>query len=396
MERGRRIAIAVVGLVVMVLTTAVILRVAGDGGGDGARLATDADEARLDSLSPDATGEVTGGLPAVQPGDPPPPEETTVPIALPVIPDEVVPEDAALPGSGVLTIPLPDFGAATGTSGAGTANPAAPAFPERGVWVVKANGSSPILVARDATAGVAAGGTWVAFVEGGEVKAVRRSDLRTKVTLASGVSGTAAQGLPIAGGRRGVAFLQGGRAQLVDPAAPGAPVASVEAAGATAVAAEEDGDGRLVWADGNGLHVVPTEHLPSARVQRGLLAMGHGLLAHLQEDGRVAVRAGAGGQWASLDWGPVDRLQTGAAGLVAASGGRVHLRTTAGQERVLLDRASTPVVTADRVLSVSSTRTITTASLTGTDVRVVASAAPGRAITNLDLLDDSTLVVTVT
>jgi len=62
---------------------------------------------------------------------------------------------------------------------------------------------------------------------------------------------------------------------------------------------------------------------------------------------------------------------------------------------VLLDKASTPVIGADRVLYVSSSQTIASASLTGTDLKAVASAGPGRSITNLDLLDDSTLVVTV-
>ncbi len=121
------------------------------------------------------------------------------------------------------------------------------------------------------------------------------SDLRTRIPSASGVSGPAAQGLPIAGGRRGVAFRKAGQAHLV-----------------------------------------------------------------------------------------------------AASGGRVHLRTPGGQDRVLLERASTPVVGGDRILYVSASRTVETASLTGTDVRSVAGAGPGGSITNLDLLDDSTLVVTVT
>ena len=382
MERGRRVAIAAVGLVVMVLTAVVILRVAGDGG--GARLATDNDSGPLDGLSGGVAGDQPGF--GIQPGDPPLPETTTAPLTLPPLP-ELLPEAATLPEPRVLTIPLPDFGAASTTPASGSGTTSAPAFSEPGVWVVKTNGTSPILVAKDAKAGVAAGATWVAFVEGETVRAVRRSDLRTKVELASGVSGTAAQGLPIAGGRRGVAYLQGGTAKLVDPADRS--VTSVEAPGAIAVAAEEDGDGRLVWADDAALHVGPTETVAAVRVQRGILVMGHGLLAHL-EDGRVAVRNGR-----SLDWGAVDRLQTGTAGLVAASGGRVHLRTAAGQDRVLLERASTPVLSGDRILYVSSSRTIATASLTGTDVRTVASAAPGRAITNLDLLDDSTLVVTV-
>ncbi len=383
MERGRRVVIATVGLVVMVLTAVVVLRVAGDGG--GARLATDTDGGPLDGLSGDVAGDQPGL--GIQPGDPPLPETTTAPLTLPPLP-ELLPEAATLPEPRVLTIPLPDFGAASTTPASGSGTTSAPAFSEPGVWVVKTNGTSPILVAKDAKAGVAAGATWVAFVEGETVRAVRRSDLRTKVDLASGVTGTAAQGLPIAGGRRGVAYLQGGTAKLVDPADRS--VTSVEAPGARAVAAEEDGDGRLVWADDAALHVGPTETVPAVRVQRGILVMGHDLLAHLQEGGRVAVRNGP-----TLDWGAVDRLQTGTAGLVAASGGRVHLRTAAGQDRVLLERASTPVLSGDRILYVSSSRTISTASLTGTDVKTVASAATGRAITNLDLLDDSTLVVTV-
>ena len=390
MERGRRIAIAVVALVVMVLTATLIVRLAGDGG--DARLATDADGGSVDAL----TGEVGGdGADGVQPGDPPQAEETpTVPLTLPLVPDPLA-EAPTVPDSRVLTIPLPDFGAAMGSPAPGTGNTPAPAFSERGVWVVKTNGTSPILVAGGATAGVAVGGTWVAFVQGDAVTAVRRSDLRTMIPLGSGVSGTAAQGLPIAGGRRGVAFLKGGKAHLVDPADRS--VRSVDAANAVAVAAEEDGDGRLLWADGaGGLRVEPSEILPSARVHGGVLAMGHGFLAHLKPDGRLAVRAGAGAEWASLDWGAVDRLHTGAAGLVAASGGRVHLRTPAGQDRVLLERATTPVVAGDRILYVSGSRTVTTASLTGTDVRSVVEAGPGRSITNLDLLDDSTLVVTVT
>ena len=392
MERGRRIAIAVVGLVVMVLTATVIVRLAGGGG--GARLATDAD---ADGRSLDAlTGEVGGDrADGVQPGDPPQAEETTtVPLALPPAPDPLA-EVPTVPDSRVLTIPLPDFGATTGPPAPGTGSTPAPAFSERGVWVVKANGTSPILVAAGATAGVAVGGTWVAFVQGDAVLAVKRSDLRTKIALASGVSGTAAQGLPIAGGRRGVAFLKDGKAHLVEPADRS--VRSVDAADAVAVAAEEDGDGRLVWAGGDGgLRVEPSEILPSARVHGGVLAMGHGFLAHLKPDGKLAVRAGPGAEWASLDWGVVDRLHTGAAGLVAASGGRVHLRTPGGQDRVLLERASTPVVGGDRILYVSASRTVATASLAGTDVRSVAGAGPGRSITSLDLLDDSTLVVTVT
>ena len=394
MERGRRIAIAAVGLVVVVLATVVVLRVTGDGG--GVRLATEDDRGGLDGLSGNAIELPSFDL---QPGDPPPLDEPIVPVVpsaapappVPLPPEE--PEEPAAPDREVITIPLPDFDAgAPGSVVAGT--PSAPAFSEPGVWVVKTNGTSPILVARGATAGVAAAGTWIAFVEGDALKAVRRSDLRTKVPLASGISGTAAQGLPIAGGRRGVAYLQGGKAHLADPG--NRSVQTFEAPAATAVGAEEDGDGRLLWGSEAGLRVEPTEGLPSAQVHGGVLTMGHGFLAHLRKDGKVAVRPGPGSDWASLSWGPVDRLQTGPAGLVGASGGRVHLRTRAGQDRVLLDRATTPVVTTDRILYVSAARTIATASLNGTDVRNVASAKTGRSISNLDLLDESTLVVTVT
>jgi len=44
---------------------------------------------------------------------------------------------------------------------------------------------------------------------------------------------------------------------------------------------------------------------------------------------------------------------------------------------------------------VSAGRSLASATLTGTTPIVVATAASGRAITNLDLLDDTTLVVTV-
>ena len=96
-----------------------------------------------------------------------------------------------------------------------------------------------------------------------------------------------------------------------------------------------------------------------------------------------------------LDWGAVDRLQTGAGGMVGASGGRVHLRTRAGEARVLLERASTPVLTSARILYVSSRSSLESASFTGTGANVVGRASGGRSITNLDLLDDATLVVTV-
>jgi len=354
MERGRRVAIAVVGLVVMLLTTGVILRTAGSAG--GGRLKTDAERGSVDALGdqpPDS---------GIQPGDPP----------------------------GVRTIPLPDFSATSARNTPGSAGTSSgPAFPGRGVWVVKADGTSPILVAKDAEAGVAVGGTWVAFVEGDTLRAVRRSDLRTKVDLASGVSGTAAQGLPIAGGRRGVAFLKGGQALLVDPASPSQPVASFAAPAGDAVTAEEDGEGRLVWADADGLHVGSQAAAAPVRVQRGLLVMGYDLLAHL-EDGRVAITNGP-----SLDWGQVDRLQAGPAGMVAATGGKVHLRTRSGDDRALLDRASTPVVTRERLFYVSSSRSLASASLAGIDIKTLAEAGPGRSITNLDPLDDSTLVVTV-
>jgi hypothetical protein len=128
---------------------------------------------------------------------------------------------------------------------------------------------------------------------------------------------------------------------------------------------------------------------PADDVQRGMLAMGHGVLAHLQ-DGQVAIRNGP-----RLGWGEIDRLQAGRAGLVAASGGRIHFRSGAGEDRVVLERATTPVVSATRILYVSSGSTLASASLTGTGASTVATAAAGRSITNLDLLDDATLVVTV-
>lgn len=387
MERGRRLAIAAIGLAVTVLTVVVVLRVAGDGG--SSRLATDERREEVEGLSGDVADDQYGG--GVLPGDPPQSQsqsqETTPPLVLPPEPT-MPPEEPTSPDPSVYTIPLPDFGAGAGTGGPGSSAAPGPAFPDRGVWVVKANGTSPILVARNATSGVAAAGTWVAFVEGTTVAAVRRSDLRTRLLVDSGVSGTAAQGLPIAGGRRGVAFLKGGKAHLVDPGAPDQRV-SFDAPGANAVGAEEDGEGRLVWADDEGIHAGREVVAPAARVERGILAMGHDLLAHLQ-GGQVNVRNGP-----SLSWGSVDRLQTGTAGLVAGSGGKVRLRTPAGDDRVLLDQAATPVLAGERILYVSASRTVSSASLTGGDVRTVAQAAPGRSITNLDLLDDSTLVVTV-
>jgi len=382
-DRGRRLAIGVVGVAVLFLAAGLGLRLAGGGDVDTVDLSA---PPSMQGLGDDM-GEVQAG-PGIQPGDPPLPFDPSLPAEVAPGPGDA---PVTLPPPGVVTIPLPDFstGQATGTGGSGTtARPAAPAFSEAGVWVVKADGTSPALVARGATAGVAAGGTWVAFLEGGTVRAVRRTDLRSKRDLATGVAGTVAQGLPISGGRGGVAYLKAGRVVLVDPGAP-AQAVSYEAVGADAVAAEEDGAGRLVWADDGGIHVGPETVSPTAEVQRGMLEMGHGVLASLQE-GQVRLRDGT-----SLGWGGIDRLQTGPGGLVAASGGRVRLRTPAGESRVVLDRASTPVVTATRILYVSSGRSAASASLAGTGSTVVASAAPGRAITSLDLLDDTTLVVTV-
>lgn len=376
MERGRRLAIAALGVAAMVLAAGLVLRVAGGGGGT---LGLDTTPSSLDALRGDPP-ELLPGL-GIEPGDPPAPFDPSIPAGLDL--------PATLPAPGVATIPRPDL--TTGTTGpATTPTTRAPAFPERGVWVVKADGTSPILVARDASAGVAAGGTWVAFVEAGTVKAVRRSDLRTRIDLATGIGGTAASGLPISGGKRGVAFLQGAEVVLVDPASPSRPLVSYEVPQPDAVAAEEDGDGRLVWADANGLHVgTPQAVAPNDDVERGVLVMGHGFLAHLQ-DGQVALRNGP-----RLAWGEVDRLQTGPAGMVAASGGRVRFRNRAGQDRVVLDGASTPVVTATRILYVAEGRSLATASLAGTGATTVATAGAGRTITNLDLLDDTTVVVTV-
>lgn len=383
MERVRRLAVAAVGLVVMLITTAVVLRVAG-GGGD-----------HVDTAVPPSSIDLSGGLAAEEP------EASLEPGAPPAVSSDPsvqqgpvpMPPQATLPAPpGVVTIPLPDLstGATTGTGGPMTTTGRGPAFTEPGVWVVKADGTSPMLVARSATAGIAAGGTWVAFVEGSSVRAVKRSDLRTKIELASGVSGGAAQGLPISGGTRGVAFLQGGRAVLVDPAAPGQPVASFEAPGADAVAAEEDGPGRLVWADQEGVHLGSPENVaPNDDVQRGILGVGHGIHAHLQ-DGRVMVRGGP-----QLAWGDIDRLRLGPAGMVAASSGRVRFRSSAGEDRVVLERASAPVLTTSRILYVSSSQSLASASHSGTGATAVATAAAGRSITDLDLLDDTTLVVTV-
>ncbi|MEO5678612.1 MAG: hypothetical protein ABIS47_02990 [Acidimicrobiales bacterium] len=382
MQRGRRVAFAVVGLAVMFLTSGLVLRLVGGSADD--QLKSGTTSSSIDAVLDPAAGDPATG--DVLPGDPFLPVDPTLPpAAVPTAGPDPVP---TLPPPGVATIPLPDF-----SGGGGAASPTAragPAFTAPGVWVVKADGTSPTLVARDATAGVAAASMWVAFVEGDRARAVRRSDLGTKVDLATGVTGTAAQGLPLAGGRRGVAFLQGGRAVLVDPATPSTPLASFAAPGADAVASEEDGEGRLVWADDGGLHVgVATSDAPATQVERGQLVKGHGVLAHL-EAGRVVVEGGA-----TLDWGAVDRLRTGSAGLVAASAGRIRFRASDGQERVLLDKATTPVLAGERILYVSATRTITSASLAGIGVTTVASAAAGRSITNIDLLDDTTLVVTV-
>lgn len=381
MERGRRLAMGAAGLAAMLLTAGLVLRLAGNGGDT---VSLDATPSSLEARRGDLEGDVGPGA-GIEPGSPPDVFDPSVPPGLAEPP-------ATLPAPGVATIPLPDLSSAatTGTTPATTPTARGPAFSERGVWVVKADGTSPILVARDATAGVAVGGAWVAFVEGGTVRAVRRSDLRSKVDVASGVGGTAASGLPISGGRRGIAFLQGSRVVLVDPAAPAQPLVSYEVPAPDAVAAEEDGDGRLVWGDANGLHLGRPETVaPNDHVQRGILALGHGVLAHVQ-DGQVAVRNGP-----RLAWGDVDRLQTGAAGIVAASEGRVRFRTNAGEERTLLERASTPVLTAQRILYVSQGQALASASLSGAGAAVVASAGPGRSITNLDLLDDTTLVVTV-
>jgi hypothetical protein len=385
-ERGRRLAIGAVGIAVMLLTAALVVRAAGGGGGGDVGL--EATPSSIDALSGDLDPlDAAGGI---EPGTA---VEATTPTVFfydPAVPPGLDPL-ATLPPPGVATIPLPDFSGVTMPGGSGAPSPAGPAaFTEAGVWVVKADGSSPTLVARNATAGVAAGGTWVAFLEGRDLRAVRRSALGTKSHLAGGVTGTAAQGLPVSGGKRGVAFVLGGRVVLVDPAAPGSPLASYEAPGADAVAAEEDGDGRLAWADSQGLHVgTPGSVAAGDDVQRGMLALGHGFLASLQ-DGRVTIRNGP-----RLDWGEVDRLQTGGAGMVAASGGRVHLRTRAGEDRAMLEGASTPVITATRILYVSSRSSLASASLTGTGATVVGRTTGGRSITNLDLLDDDTLVVTV-
>lgn len=376
MDRGRRLAIMALGLAAMLLTAGLVLRAAGDGGDE---VTLEASSSSLDALSGDP-GDLLPGF-GLEPGAPPDPFDPSVPPGLEA--------PATLPAPGVATIPLPDLTTAT-TGSVPEPTAPGPAFTERGVWVMRADGTSPILVARDATSGVAAGGTWVAFVEGGTVRAVRRSALTTRVEVATGVTGGAASGLPISGGKLGIAFLRDGRAVLVDPASPGRPLASYAAPLGDAVAAEDDGAGRLVWADAAGLHVGSPETVaPDDDVQRGILAVGHGILAHLQ-DGQVRIRNGP-----QLAWGEVDRLQTGRGGLVAASGGRVRLRTSGGQERVLLEGASTPVVTDSRILYVAQGRSLATASLTGTGAATLATAATGRTITNLDLLDDSTLVVTV-
>ncbi len=377
MEAGRRIAVGAVGLAVMVLTAVLVLRAVGP--------SDDVDLASTPS-SIEMSGEIDvqpGVL--LLPGDPPVSAEPWLP---PPLADTV---PATLPTPSVATIPLPDFSAGSTTGAGPPTSPStrAATFPEPGVWVVKADGQSPILVSRGATAGVAAGGVWIAFVQGGTVKAVERRDLRTPRDLATGVTGTAAQGLPISGGRRGVAFLRGGQAVLVDPAAPGQPLVAHDAPGADAVAAEEDGEGRLAWADDRGLHVGAPGPLAGGDVQRGMLAVGHGMVASLQE-GRVTLEGAP-----VLDWGPVDRLQTGPAGLVAGSAGRIRLRSPGGASATLLDRASSPVVTATRILYVSAGRSLATATLTGSGPTVVATAGAGRSITGLDLLDDATLVVTV-
>ena len=382
MERGRRLTIAAVGLAVTLLTAALVLRMASDGGRTQ-KIGLDATPTSLDALTGDL-GEVSEGG-GIEPG---PPQALEVPYD-PVVPAGLGDPVATLPAPGVATIPLPDLGTGQTTPPRSSAGTGGPAFTDAGVWVVKADGSSPFLVARGATAGVGAGRTWVAFVEGGNLMAAPRSDLRSKRELVTGIGGTAAQGMPISGGSRGVAFLRGGRAVLVDPAAPGTPVVAHEAPGADAIAAEDDGEGRLAWADDRGLHLGAPESVAAHDVQRGMLALGHGFVAHLQ-DGQVAIRNGP-----RLAWGQVDRLQTGEAGLVAASGGRVHVHTRAGEDRVFLDRATTPVVTATRILYVSSMTSVAAASLTGIGVTRVATASPGRTITNLDLLDDATLVVTV-
>lgn len=386
MERGRRLAIGTVGIAVMLLTAGLVLRAAGDGRG-GPQLSAHATASSLDALSGDL-GPIEPGV-GIGPGagihtfTVPPPFD-------PAVPPGLDPPPPTLPPAGLATIPLPDFSGGQ-TSRPGSTQAAGPAvFSEPGVWVVKVDGRSPILVSRGATSGVAAGGTWVAFVEGGHLRSVRRTDLGTKRDLASGIGGTAAQGLPVSGGKRGVAFVMDERVLLVDPAAPAAPVESHPAPGADAVAAEEDGQGRLAWADSQGLHVgAPEGGEPAEDVQRGLLVLGHGFVASLQ-GGQVTLRDGS-----RLGWGDVDRLQTGVGGLVAASNGRVHLRTRSGDDRVLLDRASTPVVTASQILYVSAGSSVASASLNGSGAVVVATASGGRAITNLDLLDDVTLVVTV-
>jgi hypothetical protein len=380
------LAIGAIGIAVMLLTAGLVLRAAGDG---GSNVAVEATSSSVDALTGDLGSFDPGG--GIEPG---PGIEATTPTTFaydPAVPPGLDPLAPTLPTGGVATIPLPDFSGVTMPGGTGATPPPGPAaFSEPGVWVVKTDGGSPTLVARNATAGVAAGGSWVAFVEGGDLWAVRRSALGTRSHVAAGVGGGAAQGLPVSGGKRGVAFVLGSRVVLVDPAAPSSPLVSHEAPGADAVAAEEDGEGRLAWADGQGVHVgAPASVAPGEDVQRGMLVLGHGFLASLQ-GGRVTIRNGP-----RLDWGAVDRLQTGGAGMVAAGGGRVHLRTRAGDDRLLLERASTPVLTSARILYVSSRSSLESASLTGTGVKVVGRASGGRSITNLDLLDDATLVVTV-
>lgn len=385
MERARWLALVAVGVAAMLLTTGLVVRLAA--GGDTVRAGSGPTSTLID-LSGDAAAAEVAPDAGLQPGDPPPPSSDPLPVPAVDAPVDTPPTLPA-PYTGVATIPLPDLstGATTGTAPSSTARP--PAFSEPGVWLVRTDGTGATLVSRGATAGVAAGGTWVGLVDGGAVWAVRRADLRTKVRLGTGVGGGAAQGLPIAGGKGGVAFLQGGRAVLVDPAAPATPAVSVDAPGAVAVAAEEDGEGRLVWADGTGIHVGQAEPATGAVVQRGVLVMGHGFLAHL-EGGQVRLRGGP-----NLAWGEVDRLATGPAGMVAASGGAVRLRTAGGQDRVLLERATTPVLSSSRIFYVSAGRTLASATLTGTGAVSVATAAAGRSIANLDLLDDTTLVVTV-
>lgn len=375
------------GLAGLVLTVGLVLRVGSND--DGTIDVATSTPSSHESLRPDPGEQrIDGGL-----GD------QLVEIA----PVEVPGLDQAPVTLPVPTIPLPNFATTVTTAAPLTPAPLTPApsasapngaarptFSEKGVWVVRADGSSPVLVAKQAAAGVAVGGAWVVFMDGDTVKAAKRTDLTAIAVLATGVGGSAAQGLPISGGQRGVAFVRGTQVTLLDPAKPGQPLEAFEAPGVDAVAAEEDGEGRLVWADLNGIHLGKPENVrESEEVERGMLEVGHGFIAHL-ETGLVTLRDGP-----RLTWGEIDRIHTGPAGLVAGSGGRIRFRTASGEERLLVAQATLPLVTATRLIYVSEGKNLATSSLTGTAPRVVGTASPGLAITGLDLMDDSTLVVTV-